>query len=138
MDDWIVRRIVALEQRVAELEKKLRGEPAAPRPGRSRPLPEGWQPQPCDLDWAKEKYPDVNEAREREKFRNYWRSRGDLRKDWDAAYRNWIIKEHEFSEARPSPRPGGPASRAAGIDQANRERLDRVADKLAKVWRPKS
>src|SRR6187399_3215103 len=132
MPSWVLERLVALEKRVAELEKISGPQPVST--GRSRQLPPAWQPSDATLAWAEEKYPDVEEPRERDKFTDYWQSRGEVRKDWDAAYRNWIRKEAEFSKARPSSRANGPASRTATIDQANRERRDRVASKLAKVW----
>lgn len=131
MADWIIDRLAALERRVAELEAKLT--PAVT--GKSRRLPDGWAPDAALLAWCKEKFPDVEEAREREKFCDYWRSRGEPRRDWDAAYRNWIRKEDEFSKTRASPRASGPASRTATIDKANRERRDRVAAQLAALWR---
>jgi hypothetical protein len=133
MASWILERLVALEKRVAELEK-IRG-PQPVSAGRSRQLSPVWEPSAETLAWAEEKYPDVEEGRERDKFTDYWRSRGEVRKDWDAAYRNWIRREAEFSKTRPSSRAGGPPSRTTSIDQANRERRDRVASKLAKVWR---
>jgi hypothetical protein len=126
-----VDRITALEQRVARLEALLIPQPA----GKARRLPEGWAPGLPLLAWCEEKFPDVEETREREKFCDYWRSRGEPRRDWDAAYRNWIRKEAEFSKARPSSRANGPASRTTTIDQANRERRDRVAAKLAALWK---
>lgn len=132
MSKWVLERLAALELRVAELEKKL--QPSTPG-GRSQRMGEAWQPADATLAWAQEKFPDVEEGRERDKFRDYWRSRGEVRRDWDAAYRNWIRKEHEFSQARAPARPNGPASRTASIDQVNRERRDRVAAQLAKVWR---
>jgi hypothetical protein len=133
MDQPTLARIAALEKRVAALEARL--EPAPPPTGKSRRLPEGWAPDATLLAWCREKYPHVQETREREKFCDYWRSRGDSRRDWDAAYRNWIRKEDEFSQARPSARANGPASRTAAIDKANRERRDRVAAQLAALWK---
>jgi len=129
----LLERLIMLEKRVAELEKNSQ-QPPSPPAGRSARLTEMWMPAEATLAWAQEKVPDVDEEIEREKFRDYWRSRGEARRDWDAAYRNWLRKEAEFSKARASPRANGPASRTATIDQANRERRDRVASKLAKVW----
>jgi hypothetical protein len=135
-DKWILDRLAALERRVSALE----GRTAAPaRPsGRSRQLGEDWTPEPGTLRWAKEKYPDVDEPKEREKFRNYWQARGEPRRDWQAAYRNWIIRESEYAAERGGPRrprPNGPASRTESIDRTNRERTGRVAARLAEIWK---
>lgn len=37
-----------------------------------------------------------------EKFLNYHRAKGSRFRDWDAAFRNWILKEIEFHPAGPS------------------------------------
>jgi len=98
-------------------------------------LPEQWTPAIETLAWSKEKFPDVDEAHEREKFRDYYGSKGESRRDWEGAYRNWIRREADFAKARPRPGPNGPVSRATSIDKANRERIDRVTAKLDEAWR---
>jgi len=134
MSKWVLERLAALELRVAELEKISQPKPATATV-RSRQLPADWTPAETTLAWQEEKFPDVEEAAERDKFADYWRARGDVRRDWDAAYRNWIRKADEFSKAGRPGRANGPASRTTTIDTANRERRDRVAHQLAKVWR---
>ncbi len=55
MSEWLVERLAALEQRVAELER--RSEDGTPAGGRARRLAPGWEPRLDDLAWAKEKFP---------------------------------------------------------------------------------
>lgn len=133
-DRWVVERLARLEERVAELERRLARPPVA---GRSRQMQQDWQPDAEALAWAREKYPHVDEQKEREKFRDYWRSRGEVRRDWQAAYRNWIRREAEYMAERGGRRgpANGPASRTAGIGELNRDRRDRVAARLAEIWK---
>jgi hypothetical protein len=127
-DQWILDRLSALEAKVASLEAELRGKAT----GRVRAAQiKGWTPKETELAWAKEKFPEVNEPLERERFVDYWRSRGEARKDWDAAYRNWIRKASEYGSRA---RPNGPASRTATIDALNRERRERVSAQLSALW----
>jgi len=130
-------RIDALERRVAELERRL-SSPVQVGTGRMQRLPQQWTPAIETLAWSKEKYPDVDEATEREKFRDYYGSKGESRRDWEGAYRNWIRREADFAKARPQARANGPQTRADAIAKANRGRRDRVAAELAELWREKS
>ena len=130
---WLLERLAALEQRVSQLEKRLL-QPAT-MPQRSTRMTEEWQPRTETEAWAREKFPHVDETREREKFRDYWQSRGDVRRDWDAAYRNWIRKEDEYQAARPSGGGRRPATRGTAIAETNRQRIDSFADQLAARWR---
>ena len=127
---WLDGRMRELEARVARLEALLLKQQPAEQE-RARPLPPRWEPNEEDLTWAKEKYADVDEPAERQNFKDYYRSRGDTRRDWDAAYRNWIAKARQFAKARPPVLQGGSDSRAARIDKANNDTADRVARQLA-------
>ena len=62
-------------------------------------LPEGWSPSQELLAWAAQNHRGVDTARETEKFINHWRSTGTRRLDWDATWRNWILKAEEISPA---------------------------------------
>lgn len=132
MNEWSLERLLRLEQRVTELEKKIEAPAIA---GRSRQLPADWEPDAALLAWLKDKGLKVDETAERDKFKDYWIAKGEARRDWSAAYRNWLRKAEEFSASRPSVLRGGSRSRTADIDQVNRERRDRYADKLASLWR---
>lgn len=132
--DWMLDRLVALERRVTELEQQLTLQPTTPAKGKAHALPLNWHPPEQVIAWVKEGYPNVVETDERDRFADYWRSRGDTRKDWTAAYRNWIRKAAEFSAPRPAVLSGRPVTRGSAITEANRQRRDRVADKLAALW----
>jgi len=134
MKDGIDDRLLSLEQRMAELERRLAPEQTKPT-GKASRMTADWQPDENLLAWAEEKVPDVDERTERDKFRDYWIARGETRRDWTAGYRNWLRKEAEFSKAKAPVLRWGSRSRTADIDQVNRERRDRVADKLATLWR---
>lgn len=58
-------------------------------------LPEDWQPDSDDFDWAvREAYVrDINYQLEVEKFRDYWLSQPGqkgVKLDWHRTWRNWI------------------------------------------------
>jgi len=63
---------------------------------RGQQLPEEWRPASNLLDWAAKNFPRVNTIRETAKFKDYWKSKGEVRKDWNATWRNWIRKADEF------------------------------------------
>lgn len=117
---FLMARIDSLEQRVSDLERRRPVEQS-----RSTQLPRDWAPSPDDIAWARESYPNVNELRERKNFADYYGSRDETRRDWAAAYRNWISKADQFR------RRDRPATRSASIDQANNELLDRALDRFA-------
>lgn len=124
-------RIDLIEARLNRLELLLA---ALEQDGRTvlvSQLPDDWQPRTEDIDWAKEEYPNVNEARERNRFRDYWIGTGKPRTNWDATYRNWIRRAAEFSPAKSLPMPRRSTTRGAAIGEANRERGARALDKLA-------
>ena len=52
--------------------------------------------------WASEKTPAVDTARELEKFRDWHVANGKKRKDYRAAFRNWLRRAQEFHDARHS------------------------------------
>lgn len=59
-------------------------------------------------DWGREHAPDVDAAREHEKFRDYWRSvsgQKGVKRDWTATWRVWMRKAQEDAERRRPPAP---------------------------------
>lgn len=57
-------------------------------------IPDNFAPDAAMRAWAQAKVPNVNLARETEKFCNYWRAKGgrEARKlDWSATWRNWML-----------------------------------------------
>jgi hypothetical protein len=47
--------------------------------------------------WAREKAPGVNLDTETERFLNHSRAKGSAWKDWNAAWRNWMLKAAEYA-----------------------------------------
>ena len=55
--------------------------------------------------WAREHLPDVNVERETEQFLDYHRAKGNVLKDWIAAWRTWMRHASRFQEQRATSRP---------------------------------
>ena len=142
MSEWIIERLRAMSQLLLEYDQRLArlegGKPAAEKNQKAKRIPPDWQPSEAVLAWHKERQDGVDEAAERDKFIDYWTSRGEPRRDWDAGYRNWLRKAAEISPSRPSVLRGRSGSRTADITEINRQRRDSALDKLAKVWRDPS
>jgi hypothetical protein len=91
------------EQNRAE-QIQIGGVAAAPPPvkvRRAASLPESWQPSEALLVWAKAKAPGVDPDLETEKFRNHATANGRTAKNWDAAWKNWLLKADEMRANRP-------------------------------------
>ena len=57
-------------------------------------IPKNFEP---DLEWAiSRSLPRQMAETEAEKFRNYWIAEGKPKKDWNAAWRNWVLKALEY------------------------------------------
>lgn len=61
-----------------------------------RPLPDDWAPNEKHAQQARERHADL--AFEAERFRNHAKANDRRARDWDAAFRNWLMK------AQPTPR----------------------------------
>jgi hypothetical protein len=80
---------------------------------RASSLPSEWVPMGSMLDWALTEYGfDPNRcAVETDKFRDYHDAKGNVMKDWNAAWRNWMRNAYQFSGGKggknrpPNPRP---------------------------------
>ena len=60
-------------------------------------LPQEWHQWAFDKynwDWARS-------TRTFEKFLNYWQSKGELRADWKASWRTWVINDEERNPSKP-------------------------------------
>lgn len=79
-----------------------------------------WSPSSELLDWAKTKTPNVDIQYQTERFVNYWLGTGKRMKNWDATWRNWMLKQSK--EVSPA--------------QADRGLADDWMK--AKTWRPES
>lgn len=68
-----------------------------PPPARARQLPADWTPTDAHRELARDE--GVNITREATRFRNHAQANGRTQKDWNAAFRNWLLKAAEFSSA---------------------------------------
>lgn len=59
--------------------------------------------------WAAENAPDVDVDEQTAIFRDHWISKGELRLDWVATWRNWIRNAKRFNQPRGTGRPRPPA-----------------------------
>lgn len=76
-------------------ENALSGDAAKPSGGsRSRQIPDDWSPTEAHREMAVRLSVDCDE--EAEKFRDHWLAKGEAKKDWDAAFRNWLRNAHSF------------------------------------------
>ena len=94
--------------------------PAPPKRTKANPkgkIPDAWSPNPTTLDWVAEKFPDADEAAEREAFVQKALALGWQYADWQAGYKNWFIQGAKFAardagrqpakQPAPAPKLGG-------------------------------
>lgn len=79
--------------------------PVPPRRAPERPLPETWEPKEAHKVTCLEKRVDVNY--EAQRFRNHAQANDRRQRDWDAAFRNWLIN------AKPGTTPNGRPSQGS-------------------------
>jgi hypothetical protein len=67
-------------------------------------LPTDWKPKTESVSAMVEHFPWVDVKLETHKFKDYWASatKGALKKDWDAAWRNWIRRAAEWKKPEPA------------------------------------
>ena len=90
---------------------------AAPTPKRGTRLPTDWQPARSEANIAAEKgHTSEFLTGQFEQFRDYWTAKAGAngtKLDWDATWRNWIRRSHEFAPAKPTrPRTAGSLTEA--------------------------
>ena len=79
----------------------LSSRPTTKRKTNLTALPEGFTISEDLWDWAtKKQFPRKWVERELEKFCDHNRSKGQKYIDWDAAFRNWLLKAEEFAPSR--------------------------------------
>lgn len=92
--------------------------PSKASKARGTRLPDGWQPDQALADWTRANAPAAANAREVERFRDYWQSLSGqraVRADWAATWRNWARRCQE--QARQPTR--APAPRSTTSDRVN-------------------
>lgn len=92
--------------------------PAKPRKAKAtkRPLPSDWQPSAAHHALAAELRQDCQA--QAEKFRDHFAANGKSGVDWDAAFRNWLRRSQDFSQASPAAKQahGAPARQVRSLD----------------------
>jgi hypothetical protein len=83
--------------------RKGKGSGRDATPHRGYRLPQDWKPSLQLLAWAKDRHPSVDAGLQTEKFINHWLAASGStasKRDWDAAWRNWIIHAEEWASSR--------------------------------------
>jgi hypothetical protein len=90
-------------------------------------LPPNWVPSDKNIADAKSRnFTDQEISREADKFRDHHIARDNRFRDWDAAWRTWIVKSREFEGRRmagPS-NPGNGGSRSSIASIVARRRFE--------------
>lgn len=80
-----------------------RGAHSAPTTTRGTRVPDPFDVTGPMIAWALERCPGIDWERETEKFVNYWTAasgRTATKRDWVAAWRNWMFKADDYAGAR--------------------------------------
>lgn len=72
------------------------------RPNPKRSLPEDFLVTDGMKSWAAISAPAVDLERETGKFMDYHKSRGNVMRDWEAAWRTWIGNARDWSRSKPA------------------------------------
>jgi predicted transcriptional regulator len=64
-------------------------------------ITDDWKPSQKIIDDYAVKYKGLNHERELEKFINYYQSKAESRKDWNASFRNWLINAMDYQGIKP-------------------------------------
>jgi hypothetical protein len=70
-------------------------------------LPPDWKPSEEETGWARKERPDLDIAKQADRFRDYWIAKTGkeaTKLDWTATWRNWIRNAHaEKTNGQPTP-----------------------------------
>jgi hypothetical protein len=64
-------------------------------------ITDDWKPSEKLVEEYPAKYPGLNYDKELAKFINYYTSKAESRKDWNASYRNWLINAMDYQGIKP-------------------------------------
>lgn len=96
-----------LLRRIPEALEAQETLPAKRKPTGNHRLPEDWEPSQKVIDWATEACPNLDLQEEREKFEIHYQSVGGargLRKDWNLAFKSWLLNARKFAQSRTTPK----------------------------------
>jgi predicted transcriptional regulator len=66
------------------------------RENKASKITDDWKPAEKVVEDYLTKYPGLNYDKELAKFINYYTSKAESRKDWNASYRNWLINAMDY------------------------------------------
>lgn len=92
------KRIEVVPKSAHELEPKNYNQRESA--SRATPIPAIFPVTNKMQTWAREAHPRVNAANETDKFINYHTAKGTKFRNWESAWRNWIIKADEYQQQR--------------------------------------
>jgi hypothetical protein len=119
-------------EQVREEGKKERGETNVSPRGRAQALrlPDDWEPRPLNPDTVAGQIVAARghpwEMRARESFKNHWRSANgpnSRKRDWQAAYANWVIEQDNRDGRRTSTNTLGRHQPSDGLSPTSRAAL---------------
>lgn len=100
---WVMTHMLTNNQ--YPIIKVRKNPPVVPPGGKARQracqLPESWQPKEQTLQTVRNGKIGATDEQiswQLEKFRNHARGKGRKQKDWDAAFRNWMMNAKSFGE----------------------------------------
>ena len=64
-------------------------------------ITDDWKPSEKLVEDYPIKYPGLNYEKELAKFINYYTSKAESRKDWNASFRNWLINAMDYQGIKP-------------------------------------
>lgn len=89
------------------------------RSGRKERIPEAWLPSKELREWAESRRPGIKVDEVAEAFVNYHLSKGEVRANWDASFRTWVLREPDRSQYLSLSGRGG--NRQEALEQRNRD-----------------
>jgi hypothetical protein len=125
--------------RTSSLVPKNSSSVGAPSKLRGARLPEGFVVPDEWLAWARRDFPQINARLEAAKFVDHWHAAAGQqasKRDWKAAWRNWIRKTDEMGPRRPvngSPRPPLPTDAEAAFVELRQRADAQGAARLARI-----
>lgn len=109
---------VAADAAPATANTSKPSKPSKPSKARGARIPDGWVPDQALADWTRANAPAAANAREVDRFRDYWTAQPGAKgrkTDWAATWRNWARRCQE-QHTQPH---RGPAPRSTTSDRVN-------------------